>query len=187
MRTQEKPAEWLEARLELAQALSSGRYVQQPHSQEQPPLRDAHGRYTIDGVAADLSPIIWTMLEGSWRAVWIDELSGTAALEKAADGAITGLTPREEEQLLRSNAGETKALPEITACQLGLHDDSAHPSQLMIHPEAVPAELASRLRLPNRRSPYPADGLTFIQAATLIAQHPLCLGPGPEHEDDGGT
>ena len=133
---------WLNARLELAQALASGKYVQQPPSQQKTPLRDTQGRYTIDGVAADLSPIIWTLIEGRWRAVWIDELSGTSALEKAKNGAITGLTPDEEAQLIRQGAGEETSLPEVTACYLGLHDSNGHAAILMIHPDAVPTALA---------------------------------------------
>lgn len=177
---------WLKARLELAQALISGRYVQQPPSQEQPPLRDAHGRYTIDGVAADLSPIIWTMLDGKWHAVWLDELSGTAALEKSRGGAITGLTGAEKAQLLRLNVGETAILPEITACQLGLHGSGNHPDQLMIHPDAVSTGQAKELGLPLRKSPYPANTLSLLQAAQLITLNPLCLGPGSTPEEGDG-
>ena len=171
------PQEWLNARQELARALASGRYTQQPKgNNSNPPLRDAQDRYTVTGVAADQCPIVWVRLQSKWHAVWMDVLSAILPGRRSFKGDLTGLSEAQQQRLLDNSAGETASLPEIAAHQLGLHAGHGHETRLTVHPNAFPEGVRARLGLPKRHSPYPADDLSFNQAAQLIAQHPLALG-----------
>lgn len=171
------PQEWLSSRREMARALASGRYTQQPPGDDpNPPLRDAQDRYTVTGVAADQSPIVWVRVQSKWHAAWMDVLSGSLQDRRSFEGDLTGLSEAQERRLLDSGAGDATSLPEVAAHQLGLHAGHGHESRLTVHPDAFPESVRARLELPKRRSPYPADGLSFNQAAQLIALHPLALG-----------
>ena len=176
--------EWLKHRLDLAMALASGIYTQQPPSKEDPPLRDANSRYSADGVAAALTPVVWVMVENAWRAVWMDELMEALPARRSYDNNMVGLSPDEEDALTRYNAGETTALPEVSACHYGLHEHGGHSQRLMVHPFTFPESTRLRLGLPNKTGPYPLNDILFDDAAALIAAHPMCLGPGPDEEHD---
>ena len=174
--------DWLQHRRELALALASGIYTQQPPSQEEPPLRDGHGRYSADGVAAALTPIVWVMVQSEWRAVWMDELMEALPGRRSYDNNMVGLSEDEEDTLMRYNAGETSMLPEVSACHYGLHKHGGHGPRHMVHPFTFPESTRLRLGLPKKSGPYPLNDLDFDSAAALITAHPMCLGPGP-HQD----
>lgn len=169
--------DWLRSRHQLASALASGRYAQQPPSEEpNPPMRDNKTRYTVTGVAADQSPIVWVNLNSQWHAVWMDVLAEILPGQRSFEGDLTGLSDTQQQRLMDSGEGDTTELPETTACQLGLHTGYGHESQLTVNPNAYPESVRVRLGLPNRKSPYQANDLSFDQAAHLIALHPLALG-----------
>ena len=172
-----KPKEWLQSRRALADALASGHFQQQPHQVERVPMRDDQDRYTVTGVAACLSPNVWVQLEDQWHAVWTDELSELNHTPPQPNGDMSGLSELEQHRILQRTAGNVVYMPEITACGLGLYGGHEHPSELQIHPAAFLTQVQKQLGLPRRTEAYPADYLSFEQAATLITLHPMALGP----------
>ena len=174
------PREWLKARRDLADALTSGRFRQQPIQTDRIPMRDDQDRYTISGVAASLSTNVWIRLEDQWHTVWFNEISELKLADRQQNGDISGLNEMDQARILDRTSGDVLYMPENTACTLGLHEDPEgheHPSELQIHPNAFPTEIQQKLDLPKRKDPYPADYLSFEQAAELINRHPMALGP----------
>ena len=90
------------SRADLAHALRSGQYREQPEPWDGNLLRNPEDRYTVTSVAATtVSPCVWARLEGQWHSVWLDELMHALPQRRNYGAEITDLTNEEEQALIR--------------------------------------------------------------------------------------
>ena len=172
-----------EARLHLAQALLSGKFQQQPANTPNPPMRDLEDRYTVTGAAASLSPICWFLLNGEWRAVWLDELTAVLPHRQSWESECRNLPQKDAHELLYLESGDIFSCPEITAHQLGLGNENGHPEEIWATVADLSPARKEELGINPKALEWPIDRMTFQHAATLILEEPQTLGTC-EHDEE---
>ena len=162
----------------LQRRIPAERRQARPFPREGNLLRDNEDRYTVTGVAAStVSPAIWVQLEGEWHAVWLDELMHALPHRKSCGSEIPDLTPDEAATLTALSAGDRRGCPEITACMLGMWDETQHTGILSANVGALSPDEKTNLGIPSSlRGDWPLDRMTFEAAARLLTLHPQTLG-----------
>lgn len=170
------------ARLELADALESGKYRQMPREDRlNCLLRDTDNRYSITGVAtAELTQSVWVKYDDMWRVHPFEAFHHAFPKMKNVPNEFTqpheNFIHRLEEH---SGNGTNQGCPEETACALGIHEDregSTHPELLWFNASAITPEQKATARIPRDWTlHYLLDTLDFNLAATLLRQYPDIL------------
>ena len=79
----------------------------------------------------------------------------------------------------RAGPGDSRGCPELTACTLGLHEDSGgsvHPEVIWFHTNHLVPEDKARCGIPRDwHQPYVLDTIDFDVAAHLLRKHPDLL------------
>ena len=149
-----------QARQEWAEALTKNQYRQEAGMTGD--LRSLENRYSVTGVAVDLTPgMIWVQANEAWRAVHYEEIPPELWKELATNNGRT--MPGElflsedmyEELVQRTGSLSRHSPPEHTLCHLGIKHDSNPPSQLTVNAGW-------------KQKRQPLDELTFKQAARVL-------------------
>ena len=171
-------------RLELADALDSGRYQQIPREDRLDCLlRDSQDRHSITGVAtAELTPSVWIKAGDAWTVHHLENL--IKAFPKVTQFPKEFPNPDHDflQRIEHLSPKETvHGCPEATACALGIHDNdsdnpSHHPELLWFRANIITPEQKTAASIPRDwHIPYLLDALDFRLAAELLQEYPDLL------------
>ena len=156
-------------RRELARALLENRHLES--REEDPPLRDRYGRYSVTGMAAEsLTPAVWVWSQGNWRYFHPQEIPESIPAEHPIRAAARSGPTRELEMTPdtlteledRPGSGQTRGYPEWVAEALGIPGGLGESSGIEIDPETGHA---GRL-----------DDLGFTGPSELLRESPELIG-----------
>ena len=170
-------------RLDLAEALESGRYRQTPEDERLDGiLRDQYDQYSITGVAtAELTTSVWVRSAGSWTAYPPDVLTKAFPTIQRMPKEFPDPHRKFLDQLQQeASTGTSMGCPEETACALGLHESTegtGHPVVLWFRSDPLTPKQRAQNGIPPYwpLNGYVLDTLDFANAAALLREYPHLL------------